>query len=123
LPRPQKCRKVCCLPQNSGFTPINGKELTAIVLTVDEYEAIRLIDKEGFSQEECGSYMRVARTTVQQIYATARKKMADALVDGLPLKIEGGNYRLCDGQEAYCGCGGCRKHRHRCGMQGQEENL
>ena len=121
MPRPQKCRKVCCLPQNPGFTPINGEETAAIVLTVDEYEAIRLIDKEGFSQEECGSYMKVARTTVQQIYTTARKKMADALVDGLPLRIEGGNYQLCDGKEAACSCGGCRKHRRRCGMREQEE--
>lgn len=122
LPRPQKCRKVCCLPRNPGFTPINGNQETpAIVLTVDEYESIRLIDKEGFSQEECGTYMKVARTTVQQIYTAARKKIADALVDGVPLKIEGGNYQLCDGQEAYCGCGGCRKHRRRWNVQDMQE--
>ena len=78
---------------------------------MDEYEAIRLIDKQGFSQEECSSFMQVARTTVQLIYNSARKKIADALVDGLPLRIEGGDYRLCDGTEEYCDCGGCRKHR------------
>lgn len=81
---------------------------------MDEYEAIRLVDKEGFSQEECGSYMHIARTTVQQIYTSARKKLADALVDGLPLKIEGGEYRLCDGDEEFCGCGGCWRHRRNC---------
>ena len=64
MPRPRKCRKVCCLPDNDGFVPVN----------VDEYEAIRLIDREGFSQEQCGEYMRIARTTVQQIYAATRKK-------------------------------------------------
>lgn len=80
-------------------------------MNVDEYETIRLIDREGFSQEECGSYMHIARTTVQQIYAAARKKLADALVDGKPLQISGGNYRLCEGTESYCGCGGCRRHR------------
>lgn len=124
MPRPQKCRKVCCLPGNQGFLPVNGREgLAAVVLTVDEYEAVRLIDREGFSQEECGSYMRVARTTVQQIYTEARKKIALALVDGLPLRIEGGSYRLCDGKEAFCGCGGCRKHRRGRGNTDEEENL
>jgi len=95
MPRPRKCRKVCCLPDNDGFVPIRGgEELTPIVLNVDEYESISLIDREGFSQEQCGEYMRIARTTVQQIYAAARKKLADALVEGLPLRIEGGFYTL-----------------------------
>ena len=75
MPRPRKCRKVCCLPNNDGFVPVRGgEELTPIVLNVDEYESIRLIDREGFSQEQCGEYMRIARTTVQQIYADTRKK-------------------------------------------------
>ena len=55
--------------------------------------------------------MRVARTTVQQIYNSARKKIADALVNGFAVKIEGGDYRLCDGKEKYCACGGCEKHK------------
>ena len=55
MPRPRKCRKVCCLPNNDGFVPVRGgEELTPIVLNVDEYESIRLIDREGFSQEQCG---------------------------------------------------------------------
>ena len=118
MPRPRKCRKVCCLPDNDGFVPVRGgEELTPIVLNVDEYEAIRLIDREGFSQEQCGEYMRIARTTVQQIYAAARKKLADALVEGLPQRIEGGDFQLCDGNEDYCGCGGCRRHRRGCVQQ------
>ena len=79
--------------------------------TVDEYETIRLIDKEGFSQEECGVYMHVARTTVQQIYNNARKKLAEVIVDGCKLKIEGGDYQICSGEEKVCKCGGCDKHR------------
>jgi predicted DNA-binding protein (UPF0251 family)/predicted Fe-Mo cluster-binding NifX family protein len=112
VPRPRKCRKVCQMPGIREFRPVGGIPCEdAVVLTVDEYEAIRLIDRQGFSQEECSSYMQVARTTVQLIYNAARKKLADALVEGLPLRIEGGDYRLCDGKEEYCGCGGCRKHR------------
>ena len=82
-------------------------------MTVDEYETIRLIDKENFSQEECGKYMHIARTTVQQIYDNARKKLAEVVVDGKVLKIEGGDYRVCDGAETTCECGGCPKHRCR----------
>ncbi|MDD7676121.1 MAG: DUF134 domain-containing protein [Eubacteriales bacterium] len=110
MPRPKKCRKVCCLPKVTEFQPKGGTS-NQIILTVDEYETIRLIDKEGFSQEECAVYMRIARTTIQHIYNNARAKIAQALVDGTGLRIEGGNYALCNGQEAECGCGGCHKHR------------
>ncbi len=122
MPRPKKCRKVCQMPSTQAFVPVGGDaSAPGIILTVDEYEAIRLIDKEGFSQEECGTYMNIARTTVQQIYTSARKKLADALVDGLSIKIEGGDYQLCTGNETYCGCGGCRKHRLVCAHYSQQE--
>ena len=112
MPRPRKCRKVCQLPDNDGFIPVRGgEELTPMVLNVDEYESIRLIDREGFSQEQCGEYMHIARTTVQQIYAAARKKLADALVEGLPLRIEGGDFMLCNGNYEAYGCSSCYKHR------------
>ncbi|NLL37725.1 MAG: DUF134 domain-containing protein [Fretibacterium sp.] len=113
MARPRKCRKVCGLPEVREFTPIASDRAEcpeAVILTVDEYEAIRLIDNEGLSQEECGNFMQVARTTVQQIYERARKKVAHALVHGTALKIEGGTYRLCDGEESRCG--GCRRRRH-----------
>lgn len=113
MPRPKKCRKVCSLPENPAFVPLNGgADKAPVILAVDEYEAVRLIDKEGLSQEECGAYMHVARTSVQLIYASARRKIAEALVDGLPLKIEGGDYKLCDGQVSSCGFGGCWKRRN-----------
>ncbi len=81
-------------------------------MTVDEYEAIRLIDLEGFTQEECAGQMNVARTTVQGIYTGARKKLAESLVNGKVLLIEGGKYRLCDGSGSGCGRG-CRRHGQR----------
>lgn len=114
MPRPRKCRKVCCLPQNTEFIPTKCQEgCETVIMTVDEYETIRLIDKQGFSQEECGRYMNVARTTVQQIYNNARQKIASAIVDGFRLVIEGGDYTICGGEEKICGCGGCEKHRCR----------
>ena len=78
---------------------------------MDEYETIRLIDREGLSQEQCGALMQVARATVQQMYANARKKLADVLVDGLPLRIEGGDYRLCSAGGPFCGYGRCRRQK------------
>ena len=110
MPRPRKCRKVCQMPRSVGFTPIGLRGEGCVIMTVDEYECIRLLDHRGFSQEACGTYMHIARTTVQLIYNNARKKLARALVEGVELKIEGGDYRLCDGKEAQCGCGGCKKH-------------
>lgn len=119
MPRPKKCRKVCCLPKINEFYPSGGNE-QRVTLTVDEYETIRLIDKEGFSQEKCAGYMQVSRPTVQQIYNSARGKMAEALVRGAIIRIEGGDYMLCDGKEKQCGCGGC--YRHRGGRCSENEN-
>ena len=107
MPRPAKCRRVCHYPKTAAFSPAPVAELRPpVVLTVDEYEAIRLIDAEGFSQEQCSQSMEIARTTVQKIYESARKKLAAMLVEGRPLQIEGGAFRLCDGRGAPCGCPG-----------------
>lgn len=112
MSRPRKCRRVCDLPRTLMFFPEDDKNREqAVILTVDEYETIRLIDREGFSQEQCGEWMQVARTTVQQIYSGARKKLADVLVDGLPLRIEGGDYRLCSGGDRSCGYHSCYKQK------------
>lgn len=111
VPRPKKCRKVCHFPGTLEFVPayVRPRGLP-VVLTVDEYEAVRLIDKEGLSQEQCAARMGVGRTTVQQIYAAAREKLARFLVDGLPLRVEGGDFTLCGGGEK--GCSGCFKRRY-----------
>jgi predicted DNA-binding protein (UPF0251 family) len=105
------------------FGPLNAKNRDEAIITmsVEEYETIRLIDVEGMLQEECGESMNVARTTVQRIYNEARKKVAVALVYGNVLKIEGGNYKLCEeGQQVY-GCGRCRKRRFKEKLEEPEE--
>ena len=110
MPRPRKCRKVCYFPHTLAFTPVGGGETDTVVLTVDEYEAIRLIDKLAFSQEQCGTQMGISRTTVQMIYTAARKKLAEALVEGRALRIEGGDYQLCDGETEIHSCCECFKY-------------
>ena len=103
MPRPRKCRRVCKLPKTNEFVPVCGSEET-IIITVDEFETIRLIDKEGLSREDCAEYMQIARTTAQQIYNDARQKIATALVLGRNIRIEGGDYVLCDGDDSKCCC-------------------
>jgi len=66
------------------------------VMSLDEFETIRLLDFEGLTQEQCAERMGVARTTVTAIYESARRKTAEALVNGKRLLIRGGNYRLND---------------------------
>jgi len=111
MPRPRKWRKVCSLPESSRFGPLDASaKQERVNLTVDEYETLRLIDLEGYTQEECANQMNIARTTVQGIYNDARKKVADSLVNGKVLQIEGGEYRLCDGPHTGCGRG-CRRRQ------------
>ena len=110
MPRPKKCRRICSMPQSKGFLPIsNCQELQEIIITLDEYEVIRLLDLEKLSQEECANQMNVARTTVTAIYDSARRKMADALVNGKKLFISGGNISLCEHNNGCCGKGCMKK--------------
>lgn len=112
MARPKKCRKVCSLPRINVFIPkgFDDSQKEEVVMTVEEFEAIRLIDHQGFTQEECAKYMNIARTTVQQIYYDARKIIATSLVEGRVLRIGGGHYRLCEGNPQACGCERCRRH-------------
>ena len=111
MPRPVKRRRVCEPPRNARFGPLDGAPAESVVLTVYEYETIRLIDLLGLTQEECAARMNVARTTVQAVYASARAKVAECLVNEKELVIAGGEYVLCDGGAAGCGCAG------RCGRR------
>ena len=94
MARPCKKRWVCGKPRCSRFQPLNKENLGEVVLNLDEYECIRLIDYEGLEQEQCAKQMGVARTTVQAIYKSAREKLADFLVNGRGLCIEGGDIMM-----------------------------
>lgn len=110
MARPKKWRRVCCLPKRNRFGPLNTliQQNHFIKMTIEEYETIRLIDLEGFTQEECAKQMNIARTTVQGMYNQARKKLAESLVNGKMLRIEGGDYKLCDENPKSCDGGFCR---------------
>ena len=100
------------MPESNRFGPLGSPVdlQNHVIMTVDEYETIRLIDLENFTQEECAKQMNVARSTVQGIYTEARKKLAESLVNGKVLVIKGGEYQLCEGVGNGCGRG-CRRHR------------
>ncbi|MDU2064571.1 MAG: DUF134 domain-containing protein [Sporomusaceae bacterium] len=111
MARPRKWRNVCCLPKNSKFGPLDQPSCCGhtIAMTVDEYETIRLIDLENLTQQECAGRMNIARTTVQSMYNEARRKIAESLVNGKILMIDGGEYQLCNGQ-SHCCSGRCHRN-------------
>ena len=104
MPRPPRCRRICCAPRYESFSPETEQASEEIILTVDEYEVIRLVDLEKKTHEQCAAQMDISRTTVTEIYENAREKIARCIVDGQRLLITGGNYRLCEGREQmHCG--------------------
>lgn len=84
------------MPGVTFFKPagIPLRALEEIQLTVEEAEAIRLKDLEGLEQEEGAEKMNISRPTFQRILASARQKVADALLNGKAIRIEGGNFEI-----------------------------
>ena len=96
MPRPRRCRRVGRLPQSTYYKPrgVPLAVLEHVNLAVDELEAIRLADLEGLYQEDAAKRMNVSRQTFGRILESAHKKIADALVHGKALSIEGGPIEL-----------------------------
>jgi predicted DNA-binding protein (UPF0251 family) len=92
MPRPFKCRRISAAPEVDYFKPrgIPLAELEEVVLTLDEFEAIRLADLDGLYQEEAAGHMNVSRQTFGNIVESAHRKIAQALVNGKALRINGG---------------------------------
>ena len=96
MPRRPKCRLVEFLPDVTYYKPagIPLKFLEEVSLSLEEVEAIRLRDIEGLEQEQCAERMRISRPTFQRVLSMARKKIADALLNGKAIRIRGGNFEL-----------------------------
>ncbi len=96
MSRPPKCRRVNFVPAVTYFKPagIPLRVLDEVCLTVEEAEAIRLKDLEDLDQEQSAAKMNISRPTFQRVLESARKKMADALLGGKAIRIEGGNFEL-----------------------------
>lgn len=89
MPRPRRCRRVCCDPAYQYFKPrgVPLSRIDRVELGLDEFEAVRLADFIGMSQTEAAKSMDVSQPTFNRIVATARAKVAKCLVEGLALKI------------------------------------
>jgi predicted DNA-binding protein (UPF0251 family) len=96
MPRPCKCRRIGWQPETSIFKPagVPGQALEQVTLSLDELESVRLADLEGLYQEEAAGRMEVSRQTFGNIVASARRKLADCVVNGKLLRIQGGTVRL-----------------------------
>ncbi len=96
MPRPRKRRQLMRAPQPAIFKPVGAplKSLDCTTLLHEELEALRLADLEGRYQEEAAEQMGVSRSTFQRIVTEARRKVAQALVEGTALQIEGGTFRV-----------------------------
>ena len=137
--RPKHCRRIGFLPDSKYFKPrgIPLSVLEEIILTVDECEALRLADLEGLYQEQAAEKMAVSRQTFGRIIESAHKKVAEALVEGKALKIEGGEIEMAKmrkfncsecqhawelpyGTERPLGCPSCKSHNIHSAVEDRE---
>lgn len=115
MARPQKCRCICSMPKTTCFEPVEvpvsaerqsvggGVDSAGQVnIGFDEYETLRLIDYEYFSQQQCAERMQVSRATVARMYENARRKVAEALVKGKGIVIAGGDVTVCKAPRPEC---------------------
>lgn len=108
MPRPRRCRQVASFPNFAVFKParVPKRLLAEVILTVDEFEALRLADYECLYQQQAAERMAVSRQTFGRIVESARRKVAKALVEGHAIRIEGGDVEMAGKRTFECGqCG------------------
>ena len=108
MPRPKCRRHICGMPDKNYFKPrgIPTVDLEEVNLTLDEFEAVRLADYEHLYQEDAATRMNISRQTFGRIIEMAHKKIADVLINGKALKIDGGAVALDESKPC------CQKKRH-----------
>lgn len=100
--RQRGCRWISALPPVGQFSPYGAppREGSAVIITLEELEALRLVDLEGLEQAEAAAEMGVSRKTLWIDLKSARAKVAEALVNGRAIRIEGGNYAVRENDDA-----------------------
>ncbi|RLG21446.1 hypothetical protein DRN74_02695 [Candidatus Micrarchaeota archaeon] len=122
MPRPRRCRRIWMEPEVDIFLPGGVSNFEEIILTFDEHEALRLVDKDGLSQEEAAKKMNISQPTLSRLLRSARAKVATAITTGRAIRIEGGVYEMAGagygrgrgrqggfglGPGGYCVCPNC----------------
>ncbi len=111
MPRPKRPRCISSMPRSKGFSPRGMRETGETILTLEEFEAVRLIDYEGLDQAGVAEVMGVSRQTVGRILKAARFKIAESLVTAKSLSVQGGCYEMRGRRHGR----GLRHGRGRCG--------
>ena len=96
MARPRRARRIFFQPDVTYFKPagIPMLHLKETVLSFDELEAIRLVDSEGMEQSKAGKKMKISQSTLSRLLREGRKKLADAIIQGNAIKIQGGNFKM-----------------------------
>jgi len=94
MPRPKRPRHIISRPIASEFKPAGVNSTEEIMLSLEEFEAIRLIDYEGMDQSQVAEVMNVSRQTVGRILKVGRYKLSKSIVEALRLKVSGGCYKI-----------------------------
>jgi predicted DNA-binding protein (UPF0251 family) len=106
MARPKRLRRLSCAPAVDMFIPSGGDDTVApedkIVLTMDEFEALRLADLKCYSHQEAAAQMGVSRATFGRIVESGRSKVARALVHGIRIEITGGAFMFGRGRHLQC---------------------
>lgn len=108
MARRKQLRNIDSPPLMTGYKPfgIPRTQLESVILNIDEYESLRLLDYEGLNQEQAAERMNISRPTLTRIYDSARKAIAKAFVEGKMILIEGGNVNF---DKEWFRCGRCHK--------------
>ena len=96
MARPHKSRKISNPPKMKGFKPYGMPmcKIEPIILKLEEYESIRLVNYDRLPQDQAAVQMNVSRPTFTRIYNSALEQIAKAFIEGKAIEIEGGNYEL-----------------------------
>ena len=89
MSRPKRPRRILIDPEATYFKPraVPLSAIEEINLSLDELEALRLCDLERLEQKEAAQKMKISQSTLSRILLSARKKIAQALVEGKAIKI------------------------------------